>query len=92
MSTIRPPIFAAPQPQAQPAAPARSSAQQAFFAAAMGRPAAPQAPAAQPQAQARVQTQPQAQQAAPVQRIPASLPAEPPQKILRPGSILDIRV
>ena len=79
MSTIRPPIFPTPQPQAQ--APARSSAQQAFFAAAMGR------PAAQPQ----VQAQPQAQ-AAPAQRMPASLPADPPQKLLRPGSILDIRV
>ena len=79
MSTIRPPIFPTPQPQAQ--AQARSSAQQAFFAAATGR------PAAQPQ----VQAQPQAQ-AAPAQRMPASLPADPPQKILRPGSILDIRV
>ena len=81
MSTIRPPIFPTPQPQAQPTAPVRSSAQQAFFAAAMGR------PAAHPQ----VQAQPQAQ-AAPAQRMPASLPADPPQKILRPGSILDIRV
>ncbi len=81
MSTIRPPIFPTPQPQAQPTAPVRSSAQQAFFAAATGR------PAAQPQ----VQAQPQAQ-AAPAQRMPASLPADPPQKILRPGSILDIRV
>ena len=81
MSTIRPPIFPTPQPQAQPTAPVRSGAQQAFFAAAMGR------PAAQPQ----VQAQPQAQ-AAPAQRMPASLPADPPQKILRPGSILDIRV
>ena len=81
MSTIRPPIFPTPQPQAQPTAPVRSSAQQAFFAAAMGRPAAP------PQ----VQAQPQAQ-AAPAQRMPASLPADPPQKILRPGSLLDIRV
>ena len=84
MSTIRPPIFPTPQPQAQPTAPARNSAQQAFFAAAMGRPAA--APT-----QAQVQTQPQAP-AGPVHRMPASLPADPPQKILSPGSILDIRV
>ena len=83
MSTIRPPIFPTPQPQAQPTAPVRSSAQQAFFAAAMGRPAA--------QVQPQVQAQPQAQ-AAPAQRMPASLPADPPQKLLRPGSILDIRV
>ncbi|CAN7165664.1 hypothetical protein LJR164_000237 [Phenylobacterium sp. LjRoot164] len=84
MSTIRPPIFPTPQPQAQPTAPTRNSAQQAFFAAAMGRPTAAQA---QPQ----VQGQPQAP-AAPAQRMPASLPADPPQRILRPGSILDIRV
>ena len=43
-------------------------------------------------------TAPQAAQAmaapaaAPVQKIPTSLPADPPQKILRPGSLLDIRV
>lgn len=85
MSTIRPPIFPTPQPPAQGAAPARNTAQRAFFEAAMGRPAA--APA-QPQVQAQAPAQP----AAPVQRMPASLPAEPPQKILRPGSILDIRV
>ena len=85
MSTIRPPIFPTPQPQAQPTAPVRSSAQQAFFAAAMGR------PAAQAQVQPQVHAQPQAQ-AAPAQRMPASLPADPPQKLLRPGSILDIRV
>lgn len=80
MSTVRPPIFPT-QPQApQAQAPARSSAQQAFFQAALGRPAPA---AAQPQAQPA---------AAPVQRMPASLPADPPSKILRPGSILDIRV
>lgn len=28
----------------------------------------------------------------PVQRMPSPQPAEPPQKILRPGSLLDIRV
>lgn len=85
MSTIRPPIFPTPQPQAQATAPARSNAQRAFFEAAMGRPAAA---SAQPQVQAQAPAQP----AAPVQRMPASLPADPPQKILRPGSILDIRV
>ncbi|WP_312161296.1 hypothetical protein [Phenylobacterium sp.] len=81
MSTIRPPIFPTPQPQAQAAAPVRNPAQRAFFEAAMGRPAAP-----------AQQAQAPAQPAATAQRMPASLPAEPPQKILRPGSILDIRV
>ncbi|KQW65951.1 hypothetical protein ASE17_14150 [Phenylobacterium sp. Root77] len=80
MSTIRPPIFPTPQPQPQATAPVRNPAQRAFFEAAMGRPAA---------AQAQVQAQ---APAAPAHRMPAALPDEPPQKILRPGSLLDIRV
>ncbi|MBT9471036.1 MAG: hypothetical protein V4514_08720 [Pseudomonadota bacterium] len=84
MSTIRPPIFPTNQPATPAQTPARSAAQRAFFEAAMGRPAA----AAQP----RPQIQPQAAAPAPVQRMPASLPADPPERILRPGSILDIRV
>ena len=63
--------------------PAKGSAQRAFFEAAFGRPAAAQATAA-PQTAAPT--------AAPAQKIPANLPADPPQKILRPGSLLDIRV
>jgi len=62
-------------------------AQRAFFAAATGAPAA----ATQAQPRAAVQTQPQAP-AKPVHRMPLNLPAEPPEKILRPGSFLDIRV
>lgn len=84
MSTIRPPIFPTPQPQPQATAPVRNPAQRAFFEAAMGRPAAAQA-------QVQAQAQPQAP-AAPAHRMPAALPDEPPQKILRPGSLLDIRV
>lgn len=61
-------------------------AQRAFFAAATGAPAAAQA-----QPPAAVQAQPQAP-AKPVHRMPLNLPAEPPEKILRPGSFLDIRV
>lgn len=50
------------------------------------------------QTQATAQTAPMraaspaAAQAAYVQKIPATLPAEPPTRILRPGSILDIKV
>lgn len=89
MSTIRPPIFPTNQPAAQTQAPARGMAQRAFFAAATGTPAA----AAQPRAATQAQAQPQAQASAkPVHRMPTSLPAEPPEKILRPGSFLDIRV
>jgi hypothetical protein len=29
---------------------------------------------------------------APIQKIPVNLPADPPERILRPGSLLDIRV
>lgn len=35
---------------------------------------------------------PAAAQAAYVQKIPKTLPAEPPTRILRPGSLLDIKV
>lgn len=83
MSTIRPPIFPTQQQPAQGAGAAKGSAQRAFFEAAFGRPAAAQATAAAPQAPAP---------AAAVQKVPVNLPADPPQKILRPGSLLDIRV
>lgn len=84
MTTIRP----NPQPPLQtPAAgggagqtAARLAAQKAFFALAAGR-AAPAAEAAAPA--------PAPAQPAPVNRTAS---AEAPQKILRPGSILDIRV
>ena len=80
MSSIRPPIFPTQQQPAQGAGAAKGSAQRAFFEAAFGRPAAAQATAA-PQAPA-----------APAQKVPVDLPADPPQKILRPGSLLDIKV
>jgi hypothetical protein len=58
----------------------RSAGQRAFFEAALGKAPAP-AVAAAPQAPT-----------AHVQRVPTSLPAEPPARILRPGSLLDIKV
>jgi hypothetical protein len=69
-------------PTATPGADAaRQAAQKAFFDAAMGRAAAPTAtrataPAPAPQ---RVELRPTAN-------------AEPPTRILRPGSLLDIRI
>lgn len=82
MTPVRPSPFAAPAPAVQPQADAaRLAAQKAFFEMAMGRTPAPAAPA------------PAADAAAParVQRLPD--PAAPaPQKLLRPGSLLDIRV
>lgn len=84
MTTIRPNLL--PQtPQRQPNEDsARLAAQRAFFSAAMGQAqttAAPRAAAAAP---------PVAQPAQ-VNRIDATA-SEAPQKILRPGSLLDIRV
>jgi hypothetical protein len=62
---------------------ARAAAQRAFFDAAFGKAATPNPAAAQPQ--------PPAVHVTHVHRIPDPA-AEPPQKILRPGSLLDIRV
>lgn len=91
MTPIRPnayPPQTAPTTVAgQAADAARAAAQKAFFDAAMGRAAAPTAPQA-PQA-------PQATAFNPVARPqvqPAATGGEPPAKILRPGSLLDIRV
>ncbi|MBS0359736.1 MAG: hypothetical protein JSR98_00030 [Proteobacteria bacterium] len=91
MTPIRPNAFPTQPPQtaaAQGADAARAAAQRAFFDAAMGRANAPAASAA-PQAPAFTPT---AAAAAPAQIRPAQTPAEAPSKILRPGSLLDIRV
>jgi hypothetical protein len=62
---------------------ARTAAQKAFFQAALGQTAQPMAPRPESVSAA----------AAPrAQRIPTNLPADPPERILRPGSLLDIRV
>jgi hypothetical protein len=63
----------------------RQAAQRAFFDAAMGRNAS--SPLATPAA-------PQASVAAPAHRVETRLeaPAQAPAKLLRPGSLLDIRV
>ncbi len=91
---IRPGFQNPPPPQGGVRQDARSAAQRAFFQAAMGQPAA--TPTAQPQVQAQAQPQPVAAapqpSAQPVGRIPTNLPADPPTRILRPGSLLDIKV
>jgi hypothetical protein len=95
VTSIRPNAFPTPA-QPSPADAARSAAQRAFFDAAMGRSAGP-APSAAPAA-AVAPTALFTPTAAPIQRAeirPAVTPApgaEPPAKILRPGSLLDIRV
>lgn len=92
MNPVRPNIWANVPPPGQGVA--KSAAQRAFFDAALGKAAgAPQqAPAAATPVRATpVQSQTQAAPQ-PVQRMPTAQPAEPPTRILRPGSLLDIRV
>lgn len=86
---IRPPIL----PPTGPGAPARRddpvklAAQKAFFDLALGKTAAaPQANAAPAAAGA------QSGAAPPRPTTAQARSAEPPQKILRPGSLIDIRV
>lgn len=79
-SPVRPPII--PQthiPSGGGTNGARSAGQRAFFEAAMGK--TPTASATTSDTPARF-----------VPKIPVDLPAEPPQRILRPGSLLDIKV
>ncbi|MDP3490932.1 MAG: hypothetical protein Q8R71_12415 [Phenylobacterium sp.] len=96
LTAIRPPF-----PNALPTAPQgvapqqRNAAQKAFFEAALGKAAPDAAPvpprvptrAAAPAAEVQVR-------ATPVREVPLQVRAtdEPPKKILRPGSLLDIRV
>ena len=84
MTPIRPGMPPATHASASGADAARLAAQRAFFQQAMGRPAAAAAPA---QAQARAP-------ALPVRTVELrpSASADAPAKILRPGSLLDIRV
>lgn len=79
LTTIRPNAFPQQAPLGGQRDDAKAAAARAFFAAAMGN---AQAPVASVDTQA----------SAPVQRAPAAQPAETSQRILRPGSILDIRV
>ena len=91
MTPIRPNAFPTPTAQPSPADAARSAAQRAFFDAAMGRSAAP---ASQAAPVAAAQAPVFAPSTAPVQRaeIRPAPNAEPPTRLLRPGSLLDIRV
>ncbi len=94
MTPIRPNVFPAPPATTSVAGAgadaARAAAQKAFFAAAMGKAAAPAAPLATAAPRAAFF----APNPAPIQRaeIRPDPSAEAPAKILRPGSLLDIRV
>jgi hypothetical protein len=84
LTAVRPPIFPPSRPSETPQRPdaARLAAQKAFFDAALGK-AAPAAPTTPTATVSKAATAPP--------RIPDA-DAEKPQKILRPGSLLDIRI
>ena len=83
MTTIRPNAFPQQAPLGgQRDEAGRLAAQRAFFAAVSGQAQAPTVAAAPAAPQAPGQ----------VNRIAEAAPAEAPQRIPRPGSILDIRV
>ena len=94
MNPVRPSVYPPMQPAAQGAGAVKTAAQRAFFDQALGKatgaPQQTQAPAT-PARAASVQTQAQAVPP-PVQRMPTAQPTEAPTRILRPGSLLDIRV
>ena len=80
MTPVRPSPFPALAPSAPPADAARVAAQKAFFEMALARTPAPPPPAAP------------APEAAPrAQRLPDPAAAAP-ERVLRPGSLLNIRV
>jgi hypothetical protein len=83
VNVIRPSVPPAPAP-ATPVDPSRLEAKRALFAEAFGRATASAQPGAPAPAPAAAPLQ--ASQAAPASA------AEAPRKILRPGSLLDIRV
>jgi len=74
-----------PAPAPAPAASARAAAQRAFFEAALAKTQAAPATAVS----ARAAPQPPLRTAAPIH---ADIPAEPPSRLARPGSIVDIKV
>ena len=87
MNPIRPAVYPPLQPGQGPGA-AKSAAQRAFFDAALGK--ATGGATGVPVQTAAAQTP--VVHATPVQRMPTGQPTEAQQKILRPGSLLDIRV
>ena len=88
MTTIRPNLYPQTQTRPQPQDSGKLAAQRAFFDA-LSQARAPAQAVAAPAATMATQA------AAPVQvqrMPPAAAPTEQPQKILRPGSLFDIRV
>jgi hypothetical protein len=85
VTTIRPNLYPQTQTRPQNQDSAKLAQQRAFFNAAMGEAQAPAqtaAPLVAPTASGAPAQTPRT----------ASMPAEQPQKVLRPGSLIDIRV
>lgn len=99
MTAVRPPVWPSVQPAstggAGNAGNARTAAQRAFFDQALGKAGAPQAATPQPVARqtpaVRTETVPQPA-AQPVRDTSFTASGDQPRKILRPGSLLDIKV
>lgn len=90
MTAVRPPVWPTVQPPASGGA-GRASARGAFFEQALGR-AAPQAQPAAPAQPTTVRQETMPQPHAERVRTTFTPPPEPPTRILRPGSLLDIKV
>jgi hypothetical protein len=90
VNPVRPNVWANIPPPAQGPGAARSGAQRAFFDQALGK--ATGAPQQTPSPATPVRLEPVQAQPQPVHRMPAAQPTEQPTRILRPGSLLDIRV
>lgn len=93
MTAVRPPVWPSVQPAstggAGNAGNARTAAQRAFFDQALGKAGAPQAQPQPVAVHAETIPQPAAQ---PVRNTTFTASGEQPRKILRPGSLLDIKV
>jgi len=87
VTTIRPNLYPQTQTRPQNQDSAKLAAQRAFFDA-LSQARAPAQAAATPSVAATAQ----ATAPTPIQRTAAAAPSESPQKILRPGSLFDIRV
>jgi hypothetical protein len=89
VTVVRPPVWPTVQPPASGGAgDARQSARGAFFEKALGRAAGASPQVQPPVIRAGTTPQPHAERV----RTTFSSPQEPPHKILRPGSLLDIKV
>lgn len=89
MTAVRPPVWpTVPQPAPGGAGDARQSARGAFFEQALGKATGAQPQVQTPAVRAGTTPQPHAERV----RTTFTAPPDPPQKILRPGSLLDIKV